>query len=309
MAITSFIDPFGSMVRGYQEGQQTELQRQQGQRLMRDSDYDYQQRLQLDPLRKRLLSTNVDQALFNYLTAQQQEPIRTNLLRENAAAAELANFESAATQQARIAAANLDPMRIQSQINATNAGIDATRAGIDATRAGTEATRARTANDQYIAGFQRQLLDFARNNPAVGVPMVESFFGAYGVPPEAVQSAAPSMFPQLSYEQELAQATDPKYAQEYNRIADDLAAEVGVYAWDQMSPSEKGDAVMKKLVEKYGSRNFNVQVDARGNAIVPGTPAAMIAQPSPAAAAPPQASPPAPSAPAGPDARTNPFGD
>ncbi len=286
MAITSFIDPFGSMVRGYQEGQQTEIQRQAAKRDMRDSDYEYRNRLQMDPLRRQYLEANVNKALFENLMDKDRVPLEIELLREDAAAREMTNFETAATRNSRINAANLDPLRVQAMI-------DATRAGISSTQVNTDATRARTAQDKYIADFQRSILDLARTNPELGIPMIKSFFSGYGVAPEAVANAAKSQFPQLAYEQQIGQVIDPMYAQAYQSISDNLAASMPLNKWESMPAQEKEALIFAEMEKRFGKGNYGVQLDARGNPIMNNQPAA----PVPAAAPPAETSTPPPTAP------------
>ena len=184
MAITSFIDPFGSMVQGYREGQQTELQRQAAQREMRDSDYDYGLRQVRDPMMTRMLDTQMNQGLLDYLTARDHNPIQTSLLRERQAEAERMNAEAMMTQGSRIANANLQP--------------DVTRAGIDATRSGI--TRNEVANrltGEQIAQLQREgkLWDFSASplmqSPEVGIPALTQRYINQGVadPNVALQMA------------------------------------------------------------------------------------------------------------------------
>lgn len=123
MAITSFIDPFGSMVQGYKEGQQTEIQRQTAQRDVRDSDYNFGQRQIRDPLLNQQLKVGLDQALLDYLTAEKQNPLKTSTMQETLAGLQRQAEVERQTQAATIAAANMKPGVVDTDRRYTEAAI------------------------------------------------------------------------------------------------------------------------------------------------------------------------------------------
>lgn len=251
MAITSFIDPFGSMVQGYKEGQQTELQRQAGQRAMRDSDYEYGQRQIRDPLANRLLSTNVDQALFNYLTSQQQNPIQTKMMQEQLSGlGRQAEFERA-TQPARIEAANLAPNELQAAINARMAQANAANAGASM-------TNAQRAGVEYDLNYRRFMMDPIMNNPNV---FNQTLRNAGQL--DAADMLTDQYFPKTDL------------SSQYAEVFDEMTAKDPI-SFANLPRDQQEEAVIREVMRRNpGVKNFNI--------VPPGqqaTPDSMISTPT-----------------------------
>jgi hypothetical protein len=123
MAITAFIDPFGSMVQGYKEGQQAEIQRQSAKRDFRDSDYNYNLRQIRDPMITKDLQTTIDKNLYEYLRRKIDAPIETKMNRERLTALSSANEFEELTRPFRYEVAKLDPTAAQAAIDAQKSNI------------------------------------------------------------------------------------------------------------------------------------------------------------------------------------------
>ena len=255
MAITTFIDPFGSMVQGYKEGQQAELQRQAGRRAMRDSDYEYRLRQTQDPMRTRILNTQMDQGLFDLLTSREQAPIQTNMLQANLEGLrKQADFERQ-TADARIRAANMQP-------DAAQANIDATRSSIE--RQGYLNNLTQQQIDQLAFGnrFDRFLGDPMMSNPNVGIPLLTSrLIGQNFDPSMAPEIAAQMFYSGGANQPAMTQQPSQNYNAAYARILNDVQAEVPNATEDQVIA-----AAQQRFMQGFGGdRPFFVAQNPDGS--------------------------------------------
>jgi hypothetical protein len=257
MAITSFIDPFGSMVQGYQQGQQTEIQRQQGQRLVRDADYEYQNRLQMDPLRKQYLGAQVDQAIFNHLMDQQQAPFKTDILRENLGALQRAAEVEKATQKARIDAANMDPLVAQATLDARNADT-----------VGARAAAGLTSEQRRALSVENDLSSFTVGGITQNPDIFEASIVGRGGDPVLARQMRDLYFP----------VTDLSY--QYASVYDEMYKKDPV-GFGNMPQDQREELAIKEVMRRNPeAKNFNI--------VPPGqsiSPSQMIAQPPASSAA------------------------